>query len=652
MAMPSDQKLHYLKTHDIEQILNTMVNKVAESQPDNPIDYIANQMIYLQLQQNMEKPAILQHLDKLADTLKKDKKIADQLQQENDALKIENEKLKYRIAHLLQAWDKLEKPTTTRARPPAANNPHIQTTPTDLTQKVPIGHTAYSWAGGIALVADASAAPPPPVSLVRAKSSGTLSKEAFSERHSVVNIMRVGSAAVGEQVSVAGWIRSSRMQKGLSFVSLNDGSCMASLQLVVENAADVEELTSKGCTTSTSISAQGTLVASPGKGQALELKVSSLCVLGSSDGGSYPLAKKGHSLDFLRSLTHLRPRTNTFGAVMRIRNELAYATHTFFQSHNFMYVHTPLITGSDCEGAGEMFRVTTLDVNNLPTLPGGQGVDFSQDFFDKPSFLTVSGQLNAEHYACAFGSVYTFGPTFRAENSNTTRHLAEFWMIEPEIAFADLEDDMNLAEAYLQHCLRHVLENCEADVAFLEQHYDKELSKTLRMVSSTPFERLTYTRAVEICAQRDNGAFAWEHAPEWGEELHTEHERYLAESVFHKPVIVYNYPKACKAFYMRLNDGEPPDRQTVAAMDVLFPRLGEMVGGSQREERLDVLLARMQEAGLPVDEYQAYVDLRRFGTQKHAGFGVGFERLVSYATGMTNIRDVIPYPRAPHTMQN
>ncbi len=430
-----------------------------------------------------------------------------------------------------------------------------------------------------------------------------------------------------------------------AFVALNDGSCLASLQLVIEKkavSAGWDELSSKGAT-GCSITASGSLVASPAAGQAVELAVERLCVVGPSDGAIYPLAKKSHTLEHLRGLTHLRPRTNTIGAVMRIRNGLAYATHSFFQSEGFLYCHAPLITGADCEGAGEMFRVTTLDLDKpLPKADGG--TDYSQDFFGKGSYLTVSGQLNAEHFACAFGSVYTFGPTFRAENSNTTRHLAEFWMIEPEIAFTDLQGDMDCAEAYLRHCFRHVLQHFDEDLSFLQKMYDADLKAKLQVVADTPFARITYTEAVELCQKQP--ASRWEFAPTWGSELQTEHEKYLAEEVYHKPVIVYNYPKGCKAFYMRCNDGCEPGKETVAAMDVLFPKVGEMVGGSQREERLDVLLARMKELGLDEKDYEAYLDLRRFGTQPHAGFGVGFERLVLYATGMGNIRDVIPFPRA------
>mmetsp|Transcript_48907 Transcript_48907/g.121347 ORF Transcript_48907/g.121347 Transcript_48907/m.121347 type:complete len:338 (+) Transcript_48907:562-1575(+) len=337
---------------------------------------------------------------------------------------------------------------------------------------------------------------------------------------------------------------------------------------------------------------------------------------------------------------------------MRVRNALAFATHAFFQQNGFVYVHSPLITGADCEGAGEMFQVTTLDVGKPPMAAGA--VDYKHDFFGKPAYLTVSGQLNAEHYACAFSSVYTFGPTFRAERSNTTRHLAEFWMIEPEIAFADLSNDMDCAEAYLRYCYRHVLEHCEEDLAFLDKNYTPEgepsLFEKLKLVVSQPFARMTYTDAIAEVSKVDGPAAGvkWEFPPAWGNELQTEHEKYLAEVIFKKPVIVYNYPKECKAFYMRLND----DGKTVAAMDVLFPRVGEMVGGSQREERLDVLLQRMEELGLDKKDYEAYLDLRRYGTQKHAGFGVGFERLVLYATAMGNIRDVIPFPRTVGQMQH
>ena len=378
------------------------------------------------------------------------------------------------------------------------------------------------------------------------------------------------------------------------------------------------------------------------------MHVSKIEIVGGSDGATFPIPKKDITLDHLRGITHMRPRTGVISSVMRIRNALAYATHNFFQSSGFMYVHSPLITGADCEGAGEMFQVTCLDLEKpLPKKDGK--VDYTQDFFGKKSHLTVSGQLNAEHYACALGSVYTFGPTFRAEDSNTTRHLAEFWMIEPEIAFADIEDDMNCAEAYLRFCFKYVLEHCADDLDFLNKTVDEGLIKKLEAVVAQPFARITYTEAIEILLSKGKDQ-PFEYKPEWGQELQTEHERFLAEVVYQKPVIVYNYPKACKAFYMRVNEGEAPDRQTVAAMDVLFPKVGEMVGGSQREERLDVLLARMEEMGLPASEYEAYLDLRRFGTQKHAGFGAGFERLVLYATSMGNIRDVIPFPRAAGQM--
>jgi len=414
----------------------------------------------------------------------------------------------------------------------------------------------------------------------------------------------------------------------------------------------------KGAGNGSAVRVKGCLKSSPAAGQKWELPVDEIEIVGPSDGAKYPIPPAKINLETLRSITHMRPRTGVMGAVMRIRNSLAYATHTFFQSSGFMYVHAPLITGADCEGAGEMFQVTTLDVANAPKKAGA--VDYSQDFFGKQAYLTVSGQLNGEYYACAFGSIYTFGPTFRAENSNTTRHLAEFWMIEPEIAFCDLHNNMDCAESYLRHCFRHVLEANAEDLAFLEDFEEKrkaeegvsdgepKLRERLETVANNEFGRVSYTEAVEIVSKvpGPKEGVAWEYPPKWGEELQTEHEKYLAESVFKKPVIVYNYPKDCKAFYMRLND----DNKTVGAMDVLFPRVGEMVGGSQREERLDVLLRRMGEMGLKEEDYAAYLDTRRFGSQPHSGFGVGFERLVLYATAMGNIRDVIPFPRTPGQM--
>ena len=387
------------------------------------------------------------------------------------------------------------------------------------------------------------------------------------------------------------------------------------------------------------------------------MSVTGIEVIGVADAAKYPIPAARINLETLRGMTHMRPRTNVIGAVMRIRNALAFATHAFFQKEGFMYCHSPLITGADCEGAGEMFQVTTLDLNKelkkLLKAEGG-GVDYKEDFFGKPAFLTVSGQLNAEHYACAFGSVYTFGPTFRAEHSVTARHLAEFWMIEPEMCFTDIEGDMNCAEGFLRFAFQYVLDNCDEDLTFLSSKYfDPELKTRLKVVASEPFVRITYTEAMETCAKEaKKNPKRFEYPTTWGLELQTEHERFLAEEVYKKPVIVYNYPKGCKAFYMRCNDGCEPGRETVAAMDVLFPKVGEMVGGSQREERLDVLLERMKEMGLNQADYEAYLDLRRFGTQKHAGFGVGFERLVLYATAMGNIRDVIPFPRTYGQMQH
>jgi len=450
-------------------------------------------------------------------------------------------------------------------------------------------------------------------------------------------------------------VRTNRVSKKLCFMSINDGSTNGVLQLVIEKdkvAAEQWEAV-KTCGNGAAVRVEGTLKASPAAGQRWELPAQSIEVVGPSDGAKYPIPPVKINLETLRGITHMRPRTGVMGAVFRVRNRLAFATHEFFQSAGFMYAHTPLVTGADCEGAGEMFQVTTLDVAAPPKVAGK--VDYSQDFFGKPAYLTVSGQLNGEYCACAFGSIYTFGPTFRAEKSDTPRHLAEFWMIEPEIAFCDLTNNMDCAEGYLRHCFKTVLAECASDLEFLEEFEEKrkqeagevddepKLRERLEMVASNDFVRISYTEAVEICAKvpGPKEGVAWEYPPEWGEDLHTEHEKYLAGTVYKKPVIVYNYPKGCKAFYMRLND----DDKTVAAMDVLFPRVGEMVGGSQREERLDVLLARMKELDLAEADYSAYLDTRRFGSHPHAGFGVGFERLVLYATSMGNIRDVIPFPR-------
>ncbi len=444
---------------------------------------------------------------------------------------------------------------------------------------------------------------------------------------------------VGRSVCLQGWIRTRRDSKGgFSFLELNDGSCLSSMQ-VIANAdlanyeSDVLHLTA-GC----SVSVQGTIQASLGEGQLTELQAVAVTVHGQADPQAYPLQKKRHTFEKLREWAHLRPRTNAFGAVTRVRNRISYAIHQFFQSEEFLYVHTPIITASDCEGAGRLFRVTTLDPENPPRRDGH--VDYAQDFFERPSYLTVSGQLNAEIFACSMGRVYTFGPTFRAENSQTSRHLAEFWMVEPEMAFFDLEANMALAERFLKTVIADVLVECREDIEFFNQRVDPHLNETLQGILAGPFERLSYTAAVDIlttCGQ------TFEFPVAWGTDLQSEHERYLTETHFRKPVILYDYPRTLKPFYMRVND----DGRTVRAMDVLVPQIGEVIGGSQREERLDVLTARMQEQGLDPTHYWWYLELRQFGTVPHAGFGLGLERLIQLVTGMANIRDVIPFPRTP-----
>ncbi|MGE5237813.1 MAG: asparagine--tRNA ligase [Chloroflexota bacterium] len=446
---------------------------------------------------------------------------------------------------------------------------------------------------------------------------------------------------VGDETHVCGWVRSKRESKGFAFIVLSDGSSQETLQLVVPRETPAFEQLHR-CNTGASICAKGILKESPGKGQRVELEVSEIIVFGEADPETYPLQKKGHTLEFLREISHLRPRTNTFGAVLRMRNILACAVHEFFQTRGFLWVHTPIITSSDCEGAGDLFSVTSLDLENLPRTAEGT-VDFSQDLFARKAFLTVSGQLEAEFLAMALGRVYTFGPTFRAENSNTTRHLSEFWMIEPEVAFADLSDDMRLAEEFFRFLCRSALEKGGNELAFLDKHYNRTTIAELQRVADTPFAHVSYSDAVT--ALKASGRH-FEFQVEWGSDLQSEHERFLCDEVFKGPVIVTDYPKEIKAFYMRLND----DRRTVAAMDVLVPKVGEIVGGSQREERLDVLESRMKEAGIPADPLQWYLDLRRFGSAPHAGFGLGFERLVQYVTGMQNIRDVIPCPRAPRSI--
>lgn len=445
----------------------------------------------------------------------------------------------------------------------------------------------------------------------------------------------------GEAATAHGWVKTRRDSKGVHFLQLSDGSCFRDLQVVIEaGAIPAETLT--GVTTGACIRVGGDLVASPGAGQAVELKAREIHVFGEADPATYPLQKKGHTMEFLREIAHLRPRSNTFGAVFRVRNALSHAVHQFFHERGFLYLHTPLITASDAEGAGAMFGVTTLDLMNMPRTPAG-GPDFSRDFFGKPAYLTVSGQLEAEIYALAFSNVYTFGPTFRAENSNTPRHLAEFWMIEPEMAFCDLEDNRNLAEAFLKHIIAHVLDHCRDDLEFFNQRIDKTVLETLEHVATSNFEHITYTEAIRLLEKARDDGRAWEFPVHWGADLQSEHERYLTEEVFRKPVVVTDYPTEIKAFYMRLNE----DGKTVRAMDVLAPRIGEIIGGSQREERHDVLLEKIRAQGLPEEPYWWYLDLRRYGSAPHAGFGLGLERMMMYLTGMKNIRDVIPFPRTP-----
>ena len=446
-----------------------------------------------------------------------------------------------------------------------------------------------------------------------------------------------------EQIMIQGWVRTKRESKGFTFVEVNDGSSMAGLQVVLnDDTPDYADIV-KRLTTGSSIEIAGLLVESPGKGQRVELQAKTVQVYGESDSETYPLQKKRHSFEYLRTIGHLRSRTNTLGAVFRVRNACASAIHSFFQEREFLWIHTPIITASDCEGAGEMFAVTNLDVGQPPRTEDNS-VDYSQDFFGKPAFLTVSGQLEVESMAMAFKNVYTFGPTFRAENSNTSRHLAEFWMVEPEVAFCDLEGNMDLAEGFLKHVFKYVLEACPEDMAFFNKRIDDSVLATADNIINNQFERITYTDAIALLEKADR---KFDYPVSWGLDLQSEHERYLAEEYFKKPVIVMDYPTEIKAFYMRLNDGG----KTVAAMDVLAPKVGEIIGGSQREERLDVLERRIQEAGLDIADYWWYLDLRRYGTVPHAGFGLGFERLVQFMTGMANIRDVIPFPRTPENIE-
>jgi len=445
----------------------------------------------------------------------------------------------------------------------------------------------------------------------------------------------LGAQSPMDDILVKGWVRTKRDSKGFSFVELNDGSCLGNIQAVIDHTPEIEAVLAE-VGTGAAVGIRGALVESPGKGQQWEIRGRSIELIGPADQETFPLQKKRHSDEFLRTIAHLRPRTNKFGAVFRIRSELAQAVHKFFADKGFFYIHTPIITGSDCEGAGEMFRVTSL--------PAGSKQPAAEDFFGKPSQLTVSGQLNVEMFALSLGDCYTFGPTFRAENSNTARHVAEFWMIEPEMAFADLNDDMELGEEMIKYLVGHVLDHCAADIELFAKWVDKDLMSTLETIQSQSFGRVPYTEAIDIlkgCGK------TFDYPVEWGMDLQTEHERFLCEEQFKKPVYVYDYPKSLKPFYMRCND----DGRTVAAMDCLVPRIGEIIGGSQREERLDVLTARMDEMQLNKDDYWWYLDSRRFGTAPHAGFGMGFERMLMLVTGVANIRDVMPFPRTPNSLE-
>jgi len=440
---------------------------------------------------------------------------------------------------------------------------------------------------------------------------------------------------VGEKPIILGWVRSVRESKNVTFVAVNDGSCMGTLQGVINNPEDFPDL--ERISTGSSVRMVGELVESQGKGQKYELSVESLALLGEAD-ETYPLQKKRHSFEFLREIAHLRPRTNTFGAVNRIRSKLAYAIHKFYQERGFYYIHTPIITASDCEGAGDMFRVTTLDLENPPRVDGK--VDFGKDFFSTATYLTVSGQLDGELLATALGDIYTFGPTFRSEDSNTSRHVSEFWMIEPEMAFCELDEDMQLAEEFLKYLFEYALTECSDEMEFFGKWIDKTVRKVLEGVIKSDFERVTYTEAVDVLVKSGE---KFEYPVGWGTDLQSEHERFLTEKHFMKPVIVYDYPREIKAFYMTLN----ADGKTVRAMDVLVPKIGEIIGGSEREYRHDVLKDRIVECGLDLDDYGWYLDIRKYGTVPHAGFGLGFDRTLMYITGMANIRDVIPFPRVP-----
>lgn len=456
----------------------------------------------------------------------------------------------------------------------------------------------------------------------------------------IVNIF--DTALIGKEVEVKGWVRTRRGNKHVQFVALNDGSTIKNIQIVFDMSKfSVDDL--KSITTGSSIRVTGVLVESMGKGQSFEIQAAQFELYGDADPDEYPLQKKGHTLEFLREKAHLRPRTNTFGAVLRVRSKLAFAIHKFFQEKGFVYLNTPLITASDCEGAGAMFQVTTLPLDKLPRTEDG-AVDYSKDFFGRQTALTVSGQLEGELGATALGEIYTFGPTFRAENSNTPRHLSEFWMIEPEMSFYDITDNMDLAEAFLKYCINYALDNCRDDIEFLAEMYDKDLISRLEFVTHNDYVRLPYTEGIKILEESKH---KFEFPVYWGADLQSEHERFLVEEYFKKPVILIDYPKDIKAFYMKQNE----DGKTVRAMDVLFPRIGEIIGGSEREADYDKLMTRITELNIPMKDMWWYLDTRRFGTVPHSGFGLGFERLVMFVTGMQNIRDVIPFPRTPNNAE-
>lgn len=459
------------------------------------------------------------------------------------------------------------------------------------------------------------------------------------KRSRIVDLLK--SEGSGFDVLVKGWVRTKRVSKGLCFVEINDGSCLKNIQAVADESMPKYSIFAN-LTTGTSVAIMGRLIDSPAKGQKFELQTKDVEIYGKADAGEFPLQKKGHSFEFLREIAHLRPRTNTFGAVFRVRNALAFAIHKFFQERGFLYIHTPIITGNDCEGAGQMFRVTTLDAKSANDSQNAS--DFSDDFFGKRTALTVSGQLEGELVATALGNIYTFGPTFRAENSNTTRHLSEFWMIEPEMAFATLEDNIAIAEEFLKYIFKYCLENCKEDMEFFDQRIQKGVIANLEGIIKSEFTAITYTEAVDILVKSGE---KFEFPVKWGIDMQSEHERYLTEKKFKKPVIVIDFPKEIKAFYMKVN----ADNKTVRAMDVLVPGIGEIIGGSEREDNYDVLKSRMVELGLNPDEYWWYLDTRKFGSVPHAGFGLGFERTIQFITGMQNIRDVIPFPRTPKSAE-